>query len=761
MCRRHSKKICHPMDSPSNTTTKDTANPKANNKIPTTSPPHLRIQTPKAIPTHRRSKQRYHHRIIKLQQQHYKQHILQETLHIKTSEKQMELYTQKITSRRYGFCPNIRHSPFQNAINIRTFHNATSPLPLISNLAFHDLTNGKTVPPLARLALGLGFKFIHTPKFTQNNITATLSRLQRDLHLKTIFAGEDNTDFLQHPPKLYVKSTWNPPQQDIPPQLDDRMESFLENMKTLFKQKRSTSNLLPYQEQTLHALANNTTLLFPNSDKGLGPCAVTYDQYVHDSLTHLRDPTTYLQLSKEEALQRTSQLYSTISIWLETHRQHLDKMDIKYIQHHMTNNRHNPFGQFYLTYKIHKGMKNNRWPTRPVCSDVSSLPHGLGKWVDKTLQPIATTQLSYLKDSFALKDILTTIHLPSNALLFTCDAVSMYTNIQTKPALTLISAYLRTNEGTPFHHYHSDTIIEALEIVFQNNFLQFGDTYWQQISGTGMGISPAPPWATIFYALHEQQFLPEWTEHVILYKRFIDDVIGIWRPHPCPKQNEILWHKFQQRMQEWHGLQWEFTTPSTSCTFMDMTIAINNNTATTTIFEKAQNLYLYIPPTSAHPPGMIHGLIYGNILRIHRLCTHPHDIQSKSQEFFTRLTQQGYSPFKITPIFKQAHINALSFLSRRNYPHHQPNIPPQNKLFIHLQYHPQDPNPHKIHQLWNSCVSHPAQQTPLRHIKNLHGNKINIEHLTIAYSRPPNLGNLFSIRKISGRGMNVSSFIVD
>ena len=44
-----------------------------------------------------------------------------------------------------------------------------------------------------------------------------------------------------------------------------------------------------------------------------------------------------------------------------------------------------------------------------------------------------------------------------------------------------------------------------------------------------MGISPAPPWATIFYALHEQQFLPEWTEHVILYKRFIDDVFGVWK----------------------------------------------------------------------------------------------------------------------------------------------------------------------------------------------------------------------------------------
>ncbi len=84
----------------------------------------------------------------------------------------------------------------------------------------------------------------------------------------------------------------------------------------------------------------------------------------------------------------------------------------------------------------------------------------------------------------------------------------MFTNIPTDAALHAISTYLRTHENTTFHHYDSTALIEALQIVFKNNFIQFGDTYWQQISGTGMGISPAPPWATIFYALHEQQLLP-------------------------------------------------------------------------------------------------------------------------------------------------------------------------------------------------------------------------------------------------------------
>ena len=89
-------------------------------------------------------------------------------------------------------------------------------------------------------------------------------------------------------------------------------------------------------------------------------------------------------------------------------------------------------------------MKNGRWPTRPVCSDVSSLPHGLGKWISEMLLPIARAQPSYFKDSFVLKDLLMALGtLPSNAILFTSNATSMYTNIKTDPALAAISAYLR------------------------------------------------------------------------------------------------------------------------------------------------------------------------------------------------------------------------------------------------------------------------------------------------------------------------------
>jgi hypothetical protein len=47
----------------------------------------------------------------------------------------------------------------------------------------------------------------------------------------------------------------------------------------------------------------------------------------------------------------------------------------------MKENADSPYGQFYILYKIHKGLKQNgSWPTHPVCSDVSSMPHGLEKY---------------------------------------------------------------------------------------------------------------------------------------------------------------------------------------------------------------------------------------------------------------------------------------------------------------------------------------------------------------------------------------------
>ena len=58
-------------------------------------------------------------------------------------------------------------------------------------------------------------------------------------------------------------------------------------------------------------------------------------------------------------------------------------------------------------------------------------------------------------------------------------------------------------------------------------------------------------------------------------------------------------------MQCFGKLEWEFTDHSKMVDFLDLTISIKpNGNIKTKLFKKKPNLYLYIPPISAHPPGV-------------------------------------------------------------------------------------------------------------------------------------------------------------
>ena len=121
-----------------------------------------------------------------------------------------------------------------------------------------------------------------------------------------------------------------------------------------------------------------------------------------------------------------------------------------------------------------------------------------------------------------------------------------------------------------------------------------------------MGTPPAPAYATIYYGIHEKNFLPKHNKHVIFYKRFIDDVFGIWIPHPNLQTDALLWDEFKKSMNAFPGLTWEFEAQSDKVNFMDLTITIQNGHVSTSLFEKPLNLHLYIPPPPPPPIPPIH-----------------------------------------------------------------------------------------------------------------------------------------------------------
>ena len=128
--------------------------------------------------------------------------------------------------------------------------------------------------------------------------------------------------------------------------------------------------------------------------------------------------------------------------------------------------------------------------------------------MDRKLQEVAQRTVSYLKNMLELKKQLLQLHLPTNARLFTADAVSMYTNIPTHTALNLIDKYLTQYQWKHNNTYPQDAVRAGLRLIMTLNIFTFGDLTFKQLNGTAMGTPPAPPYATIYYGIHKEIFFP-------------------------------------------------------------------------------------------------------------------------------------------------------------------------------------------------------------------------------------------------------------
>ena len=161
---------------------------------------------------------------------------------------------------------------------------------------------------------------------------------------------------------------------------------------------------------------------------------------------------------------------------------------------------------------------------------------------------------------------------------------------------------------------------------------------------------------------------------------------------------------------------------------------------------------------------MVIGLIYGMILRYWKLCSRVTDVRRRMKTFFRRLLRRGYSKDFLIPLFKKAVENAHKHIRRspQEFKAMQDRklVQGYRRVFFHLQYHPNDPSSKIIQRVWRKQVMFPNGKRPLNELVNVEDQRIPIDQLTIAYSRAPNFGNLFSVRKFHmKRGPNVSSLI--
>jgi len=324
------------------------------------------------------------------------------------------------------------------------------------------------------------------------------------------------------------------------------------------------------------------------------------DLYIEQVLReHLTTPS-YLQLTSENALTEINNTKQLLLNAFNTHKNLLSQPGITYFTRSFKENHCVPI--FYGMPKVHK----NPMKLQPVVSCINSLPSIFSTWLDFKMKELLSFIPSYIKNSTELIKDLKQLHLPPGAKVFTADAISMYTNIDTETGIQALRDLLTTHALHISPTFLTDFFLLTLEIIMNHNIFSFGDSFWQQLQGTAMGTPAAPLYSILTYGQHENINI---LHNLLYYKRYVDDIFGI-----LVETTEYTWEAFKLSLNQFGTLQWNTESLTTSTTFLDLHIQIDNNRIITKTLRKGLNLYLYIPPISAHPASCFKGLITGEII---------------------------------------------------------------------------------------------------------------------------------------------------
>ena len=118
-------------------------------------------------------------------------------------------------------------------------------------------------------------------------------------------------------------------------------------------------------------------------------------------------------------------------------------------------------------------------------------------------------------------------------------------------------------------------------------------------------------------------------------------------------------------------------------------------------------LFLYIPPRSAHPPGVLQSTILGNLSRFYGQNSSVNDFVQVTRAFVHHLERRGHSRETLLPLFQEAaqHLDLQRSKSpvRRTATTKQPRKK-EDPLFLHLEYHPHGPSRAAIQNIYNDTL---------------------------------------------------------
>lgn len=201
--------------------------------------------------------------------------------------------------------------------------------------------------------------------------------------------------------------------------------------------------------------------------------------------------------------------------------------------------------------------------------------------------------------------------LPTDALLFTIDIDSLYTNINTETGLETVS---RIFQKYPDKNRPDADILRLLEISLRCNDFEFDGKQYLQVEGTAMGHRYAPSYTNLYMSEWEGEVLQKCPLKPTFYLRFLDDIIEAW-PH-----GEETFQEFIDILNNHHAsIKVKYNLESHEVNFLDTTVFFENinqnqKKLLTRVYFKPTDTHALLHKTSYHPKHTFRGIVKSQII---------------------------------------------------------------------------------------------------------------------------------------------------
>ena len=156
-----------------------------------------------------------------------------------------------------------------------------------------------------------------------------------------------------------------------------------------------------------------------------------------------------------------------------------------------------------------------------------------------------------------------------------------------------------------------------------------------------MGGRYAPPYANLFMCRIENRIHQEWSNNIIFWKRFIDDIFFIFKGDI----NQLI--QLQNFMNDIHvTIKFTFEQSRTEIDFLDTHLSLSNNRITTLLFKKPTDRSLLLHFNSNHPDNTKESIIYSQAIRYNTSIQDDDTLQTELYNLTRTLLARRY-PLKL------------------------------------------------------------------------------------------------------------------